>query len=408
MKSPRFSNVLPIWCSFPYTLGMTYAIKISVYLIIGIVGVTNFSSAVMSAAETKTKSGTDLPVAGRQVLSPPQLSAQRAQKAQQSFNQCTARATAAVKAGKLKLEELPTEFGRCRDRFPAAGLFNDCKRNLLKGAKSSEIDPEDVARCKDLLTAASFDPLRAAPIFVGSGQVVFAGVGLNRPVVPAAMSVPNYNCSQLQSVLSNIPKNGQHLLFGNHPKMFLSGKDQPRFLTKLNALSSKMSKDNRYLDVIGFGRLYGDPKNSQAVVYFPAGSCEFDSNPGGLFAGLNLFYLADEKNQLATPYFGIAYYRPDQKKVNTPELVDQVIQKLGADYKPYSKDAHTIFIAATPFKEVDKERDPRNICELPRPHQLVAVIHTVKGSPNVPEYLLLANIRNLCEYGDRRAANLLR
>jgi hypothetical protein len=208
--------------------------------------------------------------------------------------------------------------------------------------------------------------------------------------------------------LANVPKNGQHLLFGNHPKLFASGKDQPAFLQKLTGLSPKIAKDNRYLDLPGFGRLYGDARTKQAVVYFPAGSCEFESNAGGIFAGLNLFYLVDEKSQMATPYFGIAYYRPGQKTVNTPELVNEVIAKLGLDYKPYSKDAQSIFIAATPFKEVDKERDPRNICELPRPHKLVAVIRTLAGKPNVPEYLLLANIRNLCEYGDRRAANLLR
>jgi hypothetical protein len=265
-----------------------------------------------------------------------------------------------------------------------------------------------VARCKELLTAASFDSAKPAPIFSGGGQVVFAGVGLNRPLVAAGMSVPNYNCVQLQSVLADIPKNGQHLLFGNHPKMFLSGKDQPAFLQKLAALSSKQPKDSKYLDVLGFGRQYGAPQSKQAVVYFPAGSCEFESSAGGIFAGLNLFYLVDEKSQIFTPYFGIAYYRATQKTVNTPELVNEVISKLGSDYKPYSKDAHTIFIAAIPFKEVDKERDPRNICELPRPHKLVAVVHTIPGKPNVPEYLLLANIRNLCEYGDRRAGNLLR
>jgi hypothetical protein len=387
---------------------MSYAIKISIYIMSAKLCLAGFYAVPGQAAVVKKKAPLDEPLDGRQSLVPPQSSAQKAQKAQQSFSQCTARATAAVKARKLRLEELPIEIGRCTDRFPAAGLFHECKKNLFKSAKGAEIEPEDVARCKELLSAASFDSSKPAPIFVGSGQVVFAGVGLNRSVSTTGMVVPNYNCNQLQSVLANVPKNGQHLLFGNHPKLFASGKDQPAFLQKLTGLSPKIAKDNRYLDLPGFGRLYGDARTKQAVVYFPAGSCEFESNAGGIFAGLNLFYLVDEKSQMATPYFGIAYYRPGQKTVNTPELVNEVIAKLGLDYKPYSKDAQSIFIAATPFKEVDKERDPRNICELPRPHKLVAVIRTLAGKPNVPEYLLLANIRNLCEYGDRRAANLLR
>jgi hypothetical protein len=387
---------------------MSYAIKISIYLASASLSTAVFYASSGRAAVVKKRAPLDQPLAGQQVLVPPQSSVQKVQKAQQSFSQCTARATAAVKADKLRLEDLPLEFGRCTDRFPAAGLFNECKKNLLKSAKGLEINPEDVARCKELLTAASFDSAKPVPIFLGGGQVVFAGVGLNRALVATGMSVPNYSCGQLQSVLADVPKNGQHLLFGNHPRMFLSGKDQPAFLQKLIAASSKLPKDSKYLDVLGFGRQYGDPKSKQAVVYFPAGSCELESSAGGIFSGLNLFYLVDEKSRLFTPYFGIAYYRASQKTVNTPELVNEVITKLGPDYKPYSKDAHTIFIAAIPFKEVDKERDPRNICELPRPHKLVAVVHTIPGKPNVPEYLLLANIRNLCEYGDRRARNLLR
>ena len=387
---------------------MSYAIKISVYLACLYAGLPLFLADATRAAVAKKKVNQEEPPPGRQSLVAPQSPAQKAQKAQQSFNQCTARATTAVKAGKLRLEELPVEFGRCTDRFPAAGLFNECKKNLLKSAKGSEINPEEVARCKELLTAASFDSTKPVPIFVGGSYVVFAGVGLNRSMSTNGLSVPNYNCAQLQGAIANIPKNAQHILFGNHPSMFIDGESQPKFLQKLRALSSKRSKEGGYFDVPGFGRLYGDSRTKQAVVYFPAGSCEFEAGVGGLFAGLNLFYLVDEITQSASPYFGIAYYRAGQKTVNTPELVNEVIRKLGRDYKPYSKDAHTIFIAATPFKEVDKERDPRNICELPRPHKLVAVIHTVKGTPNVPEYLLLANIRNLCDYGDRRAENLLR
>ena len=89
--------------------------------------------------------------------------------------------------------------------------------------------------------------------------------------------------------------------------------------------------------------------------------------------------------------------------MTTPELVSDVSFRLGRNYKAYSKDATTVFISALPFEEVDRERDPRNICKTPRKHQFVAVIRTLATNANAPEYLLLANVLNLCEYGDRLA-----
>jgi len=328
------------------------------------------------------------------------------QKVQSSYNDCTAQATAAVKAGRLRIESLPAEFGRCTDRFPVAGLYQECKKNLLKSAKGKEVSIEGLNRCNAILTAANFNPVDPVPIFITTGQAFFAGVGMNRSVKYSELQIPNYDCSNLKSAYGNIAQNAQHILFGNHPKMFLQGAQQVKFLNSLTNIVAGTLKMAKYVDVAGFGRLFGDPRTNQSIVYFPSGSCEFEATYGQIFAGINLFYLADIRNRFVTPYFAIAYYRQGQKNITTPELVAEVSRRLGPDFKAYSKDASTVFISSTPFKEVDKERDPRNICELPRPHRFVAVVHTVKGSPNKPEYLLLANIRNLCDYGDLQAKSL--
>lgn len=342
----------------------------------------------------------------RAKLSPKQ--AESIQKSNISYKDCMAAATAAVKAGKIKPEELPAEFGRCTDKFPAAGLFQECKKNLLKSAKGTEISVADVAECKKILSRATFDPQDPVPIFVAGWQAVFAGVGLNRSIHMPGTDIPNYNCSHLQNAFSNVSKNAQHILFGNHPRMFLKGAEQQKFLKALQSANSQGAKGVKFNDISGFGRLFGDPNKDQAIVYFPSSSCDFEGNSGQIFSGMSLYYLTDVKNHMAAPYFGIAYYRQGQKSVTTPELVAEVSRRLGSEFKAYSKDVNTVFISSTPFKEVDRERDPRNICELPRQHRYVAVIHTVKGSPNVPEYLLLANIRNLCEYGDLQARNVAR
>lgn len=352
---------------------------------------------------------------GRDSLPLPMTSDQRAQINQLGFNDCMTKATAAVKSGVLKIDELPAEFERCTDRFPAAGLFQECKKDLFKSMKGIEISQDDVARCKSILSEASFDPTRPAPVYINGSHVVFGGIGLNRSLSFDNLQVPNYNCTKLKSALSDGLKSALYLLFGNHPKTFLNDQSQASYLKSLSANFAASnpgqkgaSAVTKPMDIAGFGRLYGDPSSDLAVAYFPSAACDFEPATGSIFAGLNLFYLIEEKSRTLSPYFGIAYYRPDQKSINTTELVAEILRSLGSTYRPYSKDAHTVVIAASPFKEVDSERDPRNICELPRPHKLVAVVHTLKGSPNIPEYFLLANIRNLCEYGDRRARNLTR
>ena len=387
---------------------MRYAIKISIYhrftgplALAVLVALMAFGSMAMAleGQDTLTPSG----------KSPAKLSAGRAetiQRANISYKDCTAAATAAAKAGRIKPEELPAEFGRCTDKFPAAGLFQECKKNLLKSAKGSEISVADVAECKKILSRATFELEEPVPLFVAGAQAVFAGVGLNRSIHVPGTDIPNYNCLRLQNAFSNIPKNAQHILFGNHPRMFLKGPEQQKFLQVLQAAYAKGSKRSKYNDISGFGRLFGDPSKDQSIVYFPSSSCDFEGTTGQIFMGMSLYYLADVKNHMAAPYFGIAYYRQGQKSVTTPELVAEVSRRLGPDFKAYSKDVNTVFISSTPFKEVDRERDPRNICELPRQHRYVAVVRTVKGSPNVPEYLLLANIRNLCDHGDLQARSV--
>ncbi len=341
---------------------------------------------------------------GQAPLTPAKVKDQ--QKSNQSYQECISLATSAVKAGKLQTQELAGAVSRCGDKFPSAALFNACKKNVLKNAKGKDLSALDFTQCKKIQTAAEFNPGTPSPIYVGDGLAFFAGVGLNRELAISDMQPPNFTCERFNEALQDIPNKAHHILFGNNARVFMAGPEQSKFLSALKSRVAMVPKGKKFNDVAGMGRVFGDPMSDQSMIYFPSASCDFKGVAGQTYSGLSLYYLPDNQAKTATPYFGIAYYKSNQKTVTTPELVAEVQAKLGRDFKAYSKDTSTIFISAVPFQEVDRERDPRNICKQPRQHQFVAVIRTLATNSNVPEYLLLANVRNLCDYGDRLARKM--
>lgn len=351
-----------------------------------------------------TLSSETLALEGQGSLAPAKIKV--IQKTNQSYKECVITAAAAGKAGKLNTQELSAAFALCTEKYPSTGLFNECKRNVLKNAKGRDLTASELTGCKKLQIDATFTPDSVIPIFINGNQSFFAGLGLNRDLKISEMDLPNFTCDRFRDAVTDIPNKAQHILFGNNPKMFLSGAEQSKFINHLKATASKLPKGAKFNDVSGVGRVFGEPTTQQSMIYFPSSSCDYKGVLGQAYAGLSVFYLPDTTTQIATPYFGIAYYRAGQKKQTTPKLVAELLSRLGSSFKAYSKDKSTIFISAAPFQEVDQERDPRNICKAPRPHQFVAVVRTLSADSNVPEYLLLANIRNLCDYGDRLAKKL--
>ena len=56
------------------------------------------------------------------------------------------------------------------------------------------------------------------------------------------------------------------------------------------------------------------------------------------------------------------------------------------------------------IRAFDSEGDPFNLCRQPRKHDFIAMIR--KQDKTHPQYLLLANLKNLCSYGDHAAKAL--
>jgi hypothetical protein len=189
----------------------------------------------------------------------------------------------------------------------------------------------------------------------------------------------------------------------------LSGRDLANLLKLENPAKSDQKRGT---GTKGFGRVFGNLDSPRATVFFPSAPCDFDGQLGKLFSGLSAFYLIDNESGDVTPYFGIAYYRPGIKELTTKALVTKLIgvlnagDKSGGGYSAIIKNDTTAFVAKSDFREFDDEKDPRNVCKDPRNHSMIGIVQAAKDNPARPRYLVVANIKNLCEYGDRLASRL--
>jgi hypothetical protein len=325
-------------------------------------------------------------------------------KDRKSFEACRKDALSQLKSGSVTKKKFEVLLNGCKENFPGASLYISCKKAAIKTAATKNISPdEEVEQCKRYLLAASFDPNTPLPVFVDQGSIYFAGIGMNKPAPVQNLNPPNFDCEALANVARN-PSSAQYFLFGNHPRMFTGLADlKGALLAKI----LKFTKPNpKGVDVQGFGRVFGDPKESSGVVFFPSAACNFDADLGDTFSGISSYYLLDGASSAVTPYFGIVYYKQDQKAVTTPKLVQGLLKELGSSFKSYSKNSQVTFVAAASVTETDDEEDPKNLCKQPRQHRFVAVVQGRKDAPNSPEYMLLANIKNLCDFGDRMAKRL--
>ena len=325
-------------------------------------------------------------------------------KTRKSFDACRKDALEQLKQATISKKKFEVALNTCQENFPGASLYINCKKSAIKTAESKNISADQaIDQCKRYLLATSFDEAEPVPLFVEAGQFYFAGIGLNKTMPAASLDPPNFDCERLQSIVKS-PKDAQYFLFGNHPRVF-AGLEPRKGPALMKAL--RMTKPSaKGVDVSGFGRVFDDPKSAKGVVFFPSASCDFDAEPGDMFAGLSAYYLLDAASSTVTPYFGIAYYKQGQTGVTTAKLVKALLGALGSNFKSFKKNASVTFIAAAPVSETDVEQDPKNLCRTPRQHRFVGVVQGRKDAPTEPEYLILANIKNLCEFGDKLGKRL--
>jgi hypothetical protein len=346
-----------------------------------------------------------IPAKGKDTeLSPAKI--QQIKKTRKSYDSCRKEALEQFKNKSINKKKFSIALRGCKENFPGADLYITCKKQAINQARSDGVDEEQaVTQCRRYLIATEFDGENGVPYFTEIGQLYFAGIGLNHSQPVSALNPPNFDCSALQTTFKQ-PKTSQYLLFGNHPAQFSGFTDlDPKKLESFIKPAGKASKDGNILP--GLGKLYGADKLESSVLYFPVAACDYNSDPGRIFSGLSAYYLLDKTGGKASPYFGISYYKPDQKEITTSKILDQLKILLGPEYKIIKKSPHVSFIATNDFKSFDDEKDPKNLCEKPRNHKFIAILQTVKSAPEKPEYLLIANIKNLCDHGDRVSERLV-
>ncbi|MFK7823065.1 MAG: hypothetical protein AB8G05_02845 [Oligoflexales bacterium] len=365
--------------------------------------ITNFSSPHLIIIFLISSSLGNVPVlkaAGK--LSP--STRENIQVSNRSFKKCRSDALTMMKDGKLSPKRLKRRLVGCKEKFPGASLYISCKKKALKTYKGKKAKlKEKVSECKKLLLATSFDAANPIPFSLLKSQYFFSGIGFNKPLSLRELDLPNFDCSKVKPAVKK-PQNAEFFLFGNHPQMFKAfSRWNSKKVSKRLGLPLEIPPDGHYVE--NLGKVFGNIRTKAATVYFPSASCVFSGPLGTNFTGLSVYYLIDSKRQLLLPYFSIAFYHPNFSAISKTQMGEEV-QKMFAENgsKDHKKDSISELIdviATSKIKEFDEEGDPRNLCASPRKHRFIAVLKGRKNEIDKLEYLIMANVKNLCSFGDR-------
>lgn len=331
---------------------------------------------------------------------------QNIQTSNRSFKKCRSDALTLMKGGKLSPKRLKRRLVGCKEKFPGASLYIDCKKKALKalkGKKDKVKVKEKIAECKQLLRDTSFEAEKPIPFNLYRSKYFFAGIGFNKRLSLRELDLPNFDCSNAKSAVKK-PKSAEFFLFGNHPQMFrVFSRSSPRQLIKDLKLPKAMPPDGHF--VPNLGKVFGNVASKSASLFFPSTSCVFNGQLGSNFTGLSIYYLIDTKSSLLLPYFTIAFYHPDFSALSKKEMISEINKMLSTSsertYTQTSISKLIDVISNGKIKEFDEEGDPRNLCAKPRRHRMISVIKGRENKPEKIEYVIMANIRNLCQFGDR-------
>jgi hypothetical protein len=319
-----------------------------------------------------------------------------------SYTNCRKEVVIKFKGKKAKPSELKDALEVCDERFPAIALFKDCKAQKLKEFKSDRTAVQNALKyCKLILDAATFDQKSSLPFSIIAGQFFYAGIGLNKPISSRDHELPNFNCEKITETFDDLAE-PEYVLFGSEPRNFSALKNIERQNLLALLRGKKSAGNDPFYDVPGFGRLY---VKDQAV-FFPVTSCSFSTNPGKYFEDHKLYYLIDFKTKELTPYFGISFFKKSQKEVTSQALAQEVAKKLGPKFKVNAHNKRSFVISEDAITAFDSEGDPKNICAAPRSHRRIGIIKNDAINPTRPEYLIVANIKNVCDFGDVLAGRL--
>lgn len=316
----------------------------------------------------------------------------------QDFINCRKTALRQLKIGKSNPQKFETALSVCRERFPGSALYIDCKKSALKkNNKNKNLLKKELSECKKLLVATTPTPKFDHPFFINQKKIFFGGIGLNDEIPFNKLKLPNFDCNPLRDV-ARAPKTASYILFGNHPKTFSAFSQMDARTLSESLKFVKPRKDGHFIPELG--KVFGNPKNDKAALYFPTAPCHFNGQLDKRYSGLSSYYLLDVASNMAHPYFGIAYYNKEYQKPLTKRVTNSLLKQLGASYKKFAKSDRVHFLAQSEPKETDLEGDPKNLCKKPLKNQMITIIQSNQADKKKLDYVLVANIKNLCAFGE--------
>jgi len=327
-----------------------------------------------------------------------------AKREQSSLQKCRKKALIDFQDKKLNKESAKKAIQLCNDQFAGASIYQDCKKNtMIQNRDQPSKLKAGLEQCRKTQQMLSFDRSQPVPLVHWQNKWFFAGINMSL-TLPLDFTEPgNFSCSYLQQAASEA-KSADFVVFGNRLNAFPAWQtSKPQVLKQWNA---KIAKQGSYWDIKNV-RLYPSSGTNSPKVFFPSGPCHLNVEPGNLFKGISVHYLIDRIGQQLVPYFAVAYYKPDQTTLTVSSIAQSARNSLGDSFHVDSKAKNYQLLTTTPVTVFDDEGDPADLCAAPRPHEIVALIHKSSDDASRPAYLLVANIKNLCEYGDRLTAQIL-
>ncbi len=321
-----------------------------------------------------------------------------------------------------KNKRLQYGLAACKDRYPAVSIMIDCKKEMAAAYR----DDHDALKaalieCRNEYKKYTFNPKNPVPFVLRGEQVFFAGAGLNRSHQIRAQEegdpnnglymgedFGNFSCASLHKTMFR-ELQPEYLLFGNDPFLYtpLRHARREEFL-KAVGLGAALNKPTSALLSMhrDFGELHYEPSTQETINYFPMSFCNFDRKLGPVYEGMKIYYLVDRISTQVTPYFGTAFYRQDSQ-VPAKELAERIRSLLGAQYRSFNPKPGVTLISQVEPKDFDTEGDPKNVCQNGQESPYIAVV-AERDKTGMTSYALLANISNLCRYGDRISSRFLK
>lgn len=351
-----------------------------------------------------------------------QLKVQLPQKASQEredYQECLAAVIKKYKTAKTPILEKKQKVAvaGCRDRYPAASILVECKRQMTLGYKDQPaLLKAALKECGNEYRKYAYNAKSAVPIAIKDNKAFFAGVGMNEITlmkeseddeVPSAQYMSenfgNFSCAPLYGTMFE-DEPAEYTLFGNDPFIYnpLRNVSKEAFFKAIHYPSKKPAS---YVTK-EFGEFTFDPKTNAILNYLPSSYCFFNRKIGTIYEALKVYYLLDRDNRSVIPYFGVGFYK-DKTLIPSRQLAEEIKTKLGAGYM-ISELKPGVFIVATHDRfEVDGEGDPKNLCQQNVLSPYLAIVVTREAS-NLASYSLFANAGNLCRFGDRVASRFLK